>query len=158
MEVDLSKQLPNGELSDCCCNALLNLLPEELQPAMAQLALDSLDELAFKSPPSEPYTLADFKDNIKDNEVAWKKKSEVEKDKIRHHVFTNEIVAKYLDEVGTIQSRNIGNALTLEKYIRIWLEWDEKESARKCWVVYAKYPDTLEHGNCTIWRKKKEFV
>lgn len=158
MEVDLNKLLPNAELSDCCCAALLNLLPEELQPAMAELALDHLDELSYIPLPPEPYLLSRFKDDIKEKENEWKKATYDEKERTRKKVFSDKDVAKYMEEADHIQAKNLGNAITLEKYIRVWLDWDEKEKARKCWVIYASFPDTLEHGNCVVWRKKKEFV
>ena len=154
MLIDFNKLLPSGELSEKCKAALAELRGDELEVAMADLALDSLNELKFVPFPTRPGILVEFNEDCKQD--SWKRMSKTNRDETTTKIYNYPEVQKYIEEMEKATTRNYANAKALDDYIAIWMQWEEYDNADKCWVIYREFPLSFTLGNRVLWRKKEQ--
>ena len=156
MQIDFKQFIPDLELSARCRAAFANAEEEERSAIIAEIAMESIDELAYQPEPTMPYLLKEF--YLDKQSSRWSDMTKEEKGDATKAVNRDDNVKEYLDNKLVTISNNLSNVVALERYISIWLDWEEADYGTKCWKVYAKYPIIMEVNNKVIWRRKENFV
>ena len=147
----------DDEVNKRCMGVLDNsTCSKELEVMCAEIALEYIGQLKYRPQPPKPTVLLEFLHDSNPKDKLWKRKSKDEKSELKKKVYSYPIVRDYVDKCMKISSLNYANACTLEEYMRIWLDWDETEKARQCWVVYNVYPDLINAGEHCMWEKKRK--
>ena len=157
MQIDFKKQIPDGAMADTCTAAFNNLTADELEVAMANLALETLDELHYKPVPAEPLVLTQFNNDRRSK--SWDMMAKLKRDEITTKIHSYPEVQEFMQKMSAATAKNLFSVKTLEDYISVWMEWDEPEKADRCHEIYKKFPDTMYIGRSAVWRKKtKDFA
>jgi len=152
MNIDF-KKLTSKEVSGQCHSAWDNSNShEELEVLLAEIALDSLDELKYQPLPSRPFKLVEFQKDK--NSLKFKKRPNAEKAQILDIINKDTDVVKYYEKLWHAAAQNLSNVRALERYIDTWLTWDESDRGRQCWEIYNSYPRDIICGEVVLWKKR----
>ena len=145
-----------SRIGDQCLSLLRNCsVVEEVEICSAVIALGYINKYAFEELPIIPYALLEFREWCTTDD--WSKMKKEDKLDKRRIIFSRPEVADYVNKKSIIQASNVSNSKALEKFIDAFLSWGETEKAREAWRIYNGYPNNLQIGQGTIWKKRKNF-